>query len=732
MLLFSSSLDCLITAEARGSLLGVARAEKRQRLGTGMVTVEDTDPFDCDVCCHPLKPPIFECDNGHPLCSSCRDKLAPVGKCHVCRISTRGYRRSRAMEHLVEALCVRCPNSANGCNAKPLYYDLAGHRQVCPHTPCHCPGETCSFAGTTKQLVEHITGSHGWPCTTRTDIVHKTPVRLQNGFNFLVVDHLGDAKDASITSTTGQFLFLLNVDLLPLGCAISVHCIRPHHNIDSQGLPSKAIKCLLSYSRWFDEPMFHHNLNSDLRVDFTDLSEGLPNQEMCFKFVIPKSALEDGVLESILVDCPHFPLFTADAYSASIHSVPFLRSSSSLLAAANPIDVKKPSKQEVRRPKNPHPLSSSLELVMALLDLIGSADLLSSLLMRACAAHLMFSLCWCLSGLLFKSIKPALLFCYLITAEGRRTRGTPVGFSSVLTCIEGHLFVAMAPSKRKSAETEKITVEDANSLDCGVCFSPLKPPIFQCDNGHALCSSCRDKLAPAGKCHVCGITTRRGYRRCLAMEHLVESVRVSCPNAAHGCDARLVYYDLAGHRKACLHAPCHCPAETCSFVGTMKQLVDHITGGSHGWPCTTKAFIANKMNIRLQDGFNFLVLDHLVDKEGSTTTSSTGKFLFLLNVARQPLGQHFLFNISVLCIHPHHIYDAQGQSSKAINCALSYSWWYGSLFNTLDMGVRVDCTDLSDGLPNHEMCFKFVVPNSALGDRDKQEAIHVDVSITIC
>ncbi|TVU17658.1 hypothetical protein EJB05_33706, partial [Eragrostis curvula] len=204
--------------EARGSLLGVARAEKRQRLETEMVTVEDTDPFDCDVCCHPLKPPIFECDNGHPLCSSCRDKLAPVGKCH--------------------------------------------------------------------------------------------------------------------------FLFLLNVDLLPLGCAISVHCIRPHHTIDSQGLPSKAIKCLLSYSRWFDEPMFHHNLNSDLRVDFTDLSEGLPNQEMCFKFVIPKSALEDGVLESILVD------ITRGAH-------PYR-----LLAATNPIDVKKPSKQEVRRPKNPHPLSS--------------------------------------------------------------------------------------------------------------------------------------------------------------------------------------------------------------------------------------------------------------------------------------------------------------------------------------------------------------------------------------
>ncbi|TVU17676.1 hypothetical protein EJB05_33726 [Eragrostis curvula] len=293
----------------------------------------------------------------------------------------------------------------------------------------------------------------------------------------------------------------------------------------------------------------------------------------------------------------------------------------------------------------------------------------------------------------------------------------------------------MAPSKRKSAETEKMTVEDAKALDCGVCFSALKPPIFQCDNGHALCSSCRDKLAPAGKCHVCGITTRLGYRRCLAMDHLVESIRVACPNAAHGCDARPVYYDLAGHRKACPHAPSHCPGKTCSFSGTMKQLVDHITS-SHGWPCTTKVIIAGQTSIRLQDGFNFLVLDHLVDKEGATTTSTTGKFLFLLNVARQPIGQQFWFNISVICIHPHHIYDGQGQSStKAIKCELKYSWWFDNrLFHHyMSSDLRVDCTDLSDGLPNHETCFNcfnFVVPNSALEDGDK-EAIHVKASITI-
>ncbi|TVU17701.1 hypothetical protein EJB05_33752, partial [Eragrostis curvula] len=49
-----------------------------------------------------------------------------------------------------------------------------------------------------------------------------------------------------------------------------------------------------------------------------------------------------------------------------------------------------------------------------------------------------------------------------------------------------------------------VAEEDADALDCGVCFLPLKPPIFQCEVGHVVCSSCRDSLAAAGKCHPLG------------------------------------------------------------------------------------------------------------------------------------------------------------------------------------------------------------------------------------
>ncbi|KAI4963224.1 hypothetical protein ZWY2020_016955 [Hordeum vulgare] len=83
------------------------------------------------------------------------------------------------------------------------------------------------------------------------------------------------------------------------------------------------------------------------------------------------------------------------------------------------------------------------------------------------------------------------------------------------------------PSQAKSARTmaplsprkvlENLTLVDADALDCGVCYLPLKPSIFQCMVGHVLCSQCRDKLASA-RAAVCRAPMDGGYRRNHAME----------------------------------------------------------------------------------------------------------------------------------------------------------------------------------------------------------------------
>ncbi|RLM98461.1 E3 ubiquitin-protein ligase SINA-like 7 [Panicum miliaceum] len=139
---------------------------------------------------------------------------------------------------------------------------------------------------------------------------------------------------------------------------------------------------------------------------------------------------------------------------------------------------------------------------------------------------------------------------------------------------------ASGPSSSVPPAGGVVAVEDTDALDCGVCYLPLKPPIFQCDVGHVVCSPYRDKLRDNRKCHVCRGSTG-GFRRRHAMERPVESARVACPNAAYGCAARPAYYE--------------------HFIGPAEALLDHFAG-VHGWPCSTKVRTGEMFSVRLKDG----------------------------------------------------------------------------------------------------------------------------------
>ncbi|CAN6331454.1 unnamed protein product [Urochloa humidicola] len=105
----------------------------------GVIAVDNTGALDCRVCFLPLKPPIFQCEVGHVVCSLCCDKLKATGKCHVCRRATGGFRRCYDMERLVESICVPCPHAADDCAALPTYYNLDATLRY--HDPGH---EACS------------------------------------------------------------------------------------------------------------------------------------------------------------------------------------------------------------------------------------------------------------------------------------------------------------------------------------------------------------------------------------------------------------------------------------------------------------------------------------------------------------------------------------------------------------------------------------------------------------
>uniref|UniRef100_A0A0E0LAX7 E3 ubiquitin-protein ligase n=1 Tax=Oryza punctata TaxID=4537 RepID=A0A0E0LAX7_ORYPU len=72
---------------------------------------------------------------------------------------------------------------------------------------------------------------------------------------------------------------------------------------------------------------------------------------------------------------------------------------------------------------------------------------------------------------------------------------------------------------------------DPDVLDCSICFESLRPPLYQCQNGHVACFSCWSKLS--NKCHIC--SRDANFARNIALEKIVESIKSSCSYAKWGC-----------------------------------------------------------------------------------------------------------------------------------------------------------------------------------------------------
>ncbi|KAF8684786.1 hypothetical protein HU200_044209 [Digitaria exilis] len=208
------------------------------------------------------------------------------------------------------------------------------------------------------------------------------------------------------------------------------------------------------------------------------------------------------------------------------------------------------------------------------------------------------------------------------------------------------------------------------ALDCPICYDPLEPPIYQCGVGHLICKSCCAKLK---KCPVC---PRIGFERCFGMEHVVESIEVSCSFAKHGCTKSIVYFNKKRHEKACRHGPCFCPETGCNFIGPALALMGHLTA-HHKW--SSKAFrYYEQVELRLQP-----VPCVLHSRDGH---------VFLMNVVpAEPFG----LAISLLCVQPEAT-DSRFRCSVVCSCFAGHSQ-----MSKLD---AVRSSMLSDGMPKDFFC----------------------------
>ncbi|KEH41206.1 E3 ubiquitin-protein ligase SINA-like 10 isoform X2 [Medicago truncatula] len=196
---------------------------------------------------------------------------------------------------------------------------------------------------------------------------------------------------------------------------------------------------------------------------------------------------------------------------------------------------------------------------------------------------------------------------------------------------------------------ESLMISEPNLLDCCKCFEPLTIPIFQCDNGHIVCSTCCTKLK--NKCHECSLHI--SSKRCKAIENLLLSIKMSCSNAKHGCKEKISYTDRK-HEEECVYVLCYCPLSGCDFAASSEVLSNHFRH-KHG-----------DSIIKFSYGYSFTVSLKSNDEIIVLQEENDGK-LFILNNRTTLLGNA----VNLCCIGPNssesnYNYDILARSQNCI------------------------------------------------------------------
>jgi E3 ubiquitin-protein ligase SIAH1 len=205
------------------------------------------------------------------------------------------------------------------------------------------------------------------------------------------------------------------------------------------------------------------------------------------------------------------------------------------------------------------------------------------------------------------------------------------------------------------------------------------------------------------------------------MEQVLDSIRVPCPHAAHGCAERLAYHDRDGHARTCTHKPCHCPVDGCDFAGPVHTtLLEHFAA-VHGWPCSTGSTWGSGFDVSLHKGFNIVVVAAGAD---FTTATTEQLYTLVLNVEQ---AAPVCNAITAFCIHPCHTGTVEfGFSYYRRWRRDSDNWqWRGYVQASQ---LEVVCTDLSNGMPGPSSCLPFVLPRWPAAGGEDDDDIRVKVN----
>src|SRR5689334_11903170 len=101
--------------------------------------------------------------------------------------------------------------------------------------------------------------------------------------------------------------------------------------------------------------------------------------------------------------------------------------------------------------------------------------------------------------------------------------------------------------------------EFASQAECPLCNTLMSSRIYQCNNGHSICSECYNQLRNSKpKCPTCKSTLIVPHR---SLEQLLELLEIPCPH--DGCDFVGLVQNVKTHKNSCPHRPRKCPETHC-------------------------------------------------------------------------------------------------------------------------------------------------------------------------
>lgn len=114
-----------------------------------------------------------------------------------------------------------------------------------------------------------------------------------------------------------------------------------------------------------------------------------------------------------------------------------------------------------------------------------------------------------------------------------------------ITCI-----ISIHDSRPK--ENYTLNEEILTSLECPICLTYMRPPIYMCEVGHSVCSECKNCIK---QCPTCRALLKQV--RNFGLEHIAEYVSYPCVNKHEGCSFYGELKNLLIHESNCALSKSH-------------------------------------------------------------------------------------------------------------------------------------------------------------------------------